>query len=74
MPIIINPEAFYTVGDLVEILNKSILTIRRYCREGRFTGVVKRGREYIIPGKGVIEYFTAEEKERVKKWIKKKYW
>lgn len=53
--------------------NKSIMTIRRYCREGRFTGAVKRGREWIIPGEGIIEYLTAEEKERVKKWIKKKY-
>lgn len=73
MPIRIGENLFYVIEDVVELLNKSTNTVRRYCREGRFPEAVKRGREWIIPSKSVADYLTADDKEKTKKWIAKKY-
>lgn len=64
MPIIINQEAFYTVRDLAEILNKSVITARKYCTNKKITPCKKVGREWIIPGKSIIEFLSPDKRKR----------
>lgn len=66
MPIKIDSEAFYTIGDLAEVLKKSPLTARRYCREGKIPGSKKVGREWIILGKGIIAYLSTDRGKKRK--------
>lgn len=61
MPIIINREAFYNVRDLAEILNKSVITARKYCTNKKITPCKKVGREWIIPGESIIKFLSPDK-------------
>lgn len=64
MPIKIDKEAFYKLEELSDILDRSIPTLRRWCKEGTIPGVKKVKSEWIVPGWGIIECLSSETKPK----------
>ena len=54
-------KAYFRTPDAAILLNRSIYTVQKWCRQGRFDGAKKLGRDYVIP-----ETSISSMKERLK--------
>jgi hypothetical protein len=53
MKITLKGESFYRSRDVATLLERSVYTIQKWCRQGRFEGVKKIGRDLLIPEQSV---------------------
>jgi hypothetical protein len=53
MKITLKGESFYRSNDVAALLERSVYTIQKWCRQGRFEGVKKIGRDLLIPEQSV---------------------
>lgn len=61
----IQEDKFYTTAHIAELLGKNIETIRRYCRQGMLKNLVKLPKEYLIPGKSIIEFLDENNPDKL---------
>lgn len=53
----------YTVEEVAELLNVKTVLLRRWLREGRFSGAIKAGRLWRIPEEAYNSFLARGEEE-----------
>lgn len=66
MPIKIESDLIYKVEEVAELLDRTKIVIRGYCKDGKIPGSAKRGGEWFIPGWGLKKYLEGEPKKKEK--------
>jgi len=61
MPIKIDPDAYYKLEELKNIFNRSIPTLRRWCKNRDLDEARKIKKEWIVPGKSIIKFLSGKE-------------
>jgi len=57
----LNGIVYFQTPDVAKTLDRSVYTIQKWCRQNRFEGAKKLGRDYVIPEKSIRRMKTAIE-------------